>query len=135
MPPTIQNKHNRRDRAKILDGAGEQSKGLVTFDVNNATRYYSAVIRSFRDKETKKVFRRSVSRRLPQQLQRAALRRLLILDAAESLDDLRVPPGNRLERLSGKRSGQYSIRINRQWRICFLWKDGDALEVEIVDYH
>jgi len=64
-----------------------------------------------------------------------ALRKLAMLDAAESLDDLRVPPGNRLEKLSGKRTGQHSIRINDQWRICFEWRDGDAHQVEIVDYH
>jgi toxin HigB-1 len=64
-----------------------------------------------------------------------ALRKLVMLDAAESLDDLRVPPGNRLEKLSGKRAGQHSIRINDQWRICFEWRDGDAHQFEIVDYH
>jgi proteic killer suppression protein len=64
-----------------------------------------------------------------------ALRKLVMPDAAESLDDLRVPPGNRLEKLSGKRSGQHSIRINDQWRICFEWRDGDAHQIEIVDYH
>jgi proteic killer suppression protein len=68
-------------------------------------------------------------------LQRAALRKLLLLDAAESLHDLRVPPGNRLEKLAGDREGQYSIRINDQWRVCFLWKDGGAHDVEITDYH
>lgn len=69
------------------------------------------------------------------QVQRVALRKLVILDGAESLEDLRVPPSNRLEKLSGDRRGQYSIRINDQWRICFVWKDGDAYEVEITDYH
>jgi proteic killer suppression protein len=68
-------------------------------------------------------------------LQRAALRKLLLLDAAESLDDLRVPPGNRLEKLAGDREGQYGIRINDQWRLCFRWEEGNALDVEIVDYH
>jgi proteic killer suppression protein len=93
------------------------------------------MIRSFRDRESEKIFRRERSRRLPSGVQRVALRKLLILDAAESLDDLRVPPGNRLEKLSGARPGQYSIRINDQWRICFVWKDGDPYEVEITDYH
>jgi len=65
----------------------------------------------------------------------AGLRKLLVLDAAESLNDLRVPPGNRLEKLSGSRSGQHSIRVNDQWRVCFRWSDGDAHDVEIVDYH
>ena len=68
-------------------------------------------------------------------LQRAALRKLLVLDAAETIGDLRVPPGNRLEKLSGKRVGPHSVRINDQWRICFRWREGDAYEVEIVDYH
>jgi toxin HigB-1 len=68
-------------------------------------------------------------------VQRAGLRKLLILDAATSLEDLRTPPGNRLEKLSGQRSGQYSIRINNQWRVCFQWNAGDAFDVEIVDYH
>jgi toxin HigB-1 len=73
-------------------------------------------------------------RRWSPELQRAALRKLLILDAADELIDLRVPPGNRLEKLSGDRAGQYCIRINDQWRVCFEWRDGDAYEVEIVDY-
>ena len=93
------------------------------------------MIRSFADKGTAKVFRRQRVRALPPKLQRVALRRLLVLDAAERLDDLRVPPGNRLENLSGNRRGQHSIRINDQWRICFRWDRGDAHDVEIVDYH
>ena len=93
------------------------------------------MIRSFRDRETEKLFRRERSRALPGALQRIALRKLLQLDAAESLDDLRVPPGNRLERLRGERAGQYSIRINDQWRVCFVWRGNEACEVEVVDYH
>jgi proteic killer suppression protein len=93
------------------------------------------VIRSFRDRETKKVFERERSRRLSPDVQRRAHRKLLLLDAAEALDDLRVPPGNRLERLSGDRAGQYSIRVNDQWRVCFRWERGDAYDVEIADYH
>ena len=93
------------------------------------------MIQSFRDADTEKVFRRERSRRLPPDVLRRALRKLLLLDAADSLDDLRIPPGNRLERLSGDRSGQYSVRINEQWRICFRWSRGDAYEVEITDYH
>ena len=93
------------------------------------------MIRGFRDSETEKVFRGEHSRKLPTNLQRAAQRKLAMLDAATSLQDLRVPPGNRLERLSGDRRGQHSIRINEQWRICFRWLRGDANEVEIVDYH
>jgi len=93
------------------------------------------VIRSFCDRETEKVFRRDRSRRLPPNVQRQAHRKLLVVDAAQALDDLRVPPGNRLERLSGDRKGQYSIRVNDQWRICFRWERGDAYDVEIADYH
>ena len=93
------------------------------------------MIRSFRDAETEKVFRRDPSRRLPPDLQRRAHRKLLVLDAADVLEELRIPPGNRLERLSGDRLGQYSIRINDQWRICFRWNRGDAFDVEITDYH
>ena len=93
------------------------------------------MIKSFRDADTQKVFERQRVRRWSLQLQRAGLRKLLILDAAEELADLRVPPGNRLEKLSGDRAGQYSIRINDQWRICFEWRQGDACEVEIADFH
>ena len=93
------------------------------------------MIQSFRDAETEKVFRRKRSRRFPADVLRRALRKLLLLDAADRLDDLRIPPGNRLERLSGARRGQHSIRINDQWRICFRWSRGDADEVEITDYH
>jgi proteic killer suppression protein len=93
------------------------------------------MIKSFRDKQTERLFSRRPLKKLGPQVQRVALRKLLILDAAVTLDDLRVPPGNRLEKLVGDRQGQHSIRINDQWRICFEWSDGDAYEVEIVDYH
>lgn len=93
------------------------------------------MIRSFRDSETERLFIRQGSRRLPPEIARAGLRKLVLLHSVESLQDLRTPPGNRLERLSGDREGQHSIRINERWRICFVWKDGDAYEVEIVDYH
>ncbi|MDI6768226.1 MAG: type II toxin-antitoxin system RelE/ParE family toxin [Anaerolineales bacterium] len=93
------------------------------------------MIRTFADKETEKLFRRTYSRKLPQNVQRAARLKLEILDAAEVLQDLRVPPGNRLEKLSSDREGQHSIRINDQWRICFVWKEGNAYDVEITDYH
>ncbi len=93
------------------------------------------MIRSFRGKDAEKIFLREGSRNLPAKLQRAAQRKLAILDGAESLQDLRSPPGNRLEKLHGDRRGQHSIRINQQWRICFRWFDGDAEDVEIVDYH
>ena len=93
------------------------------------------MIRSFADKETEKVFNRQFSRRLPTDIQRIARRKLEILAAAERLEDLRIPPANRLEKLSGDREGQHSIRINQQWRICFEWQESDAYNVEIVDYH
>ena len=93
------------------------------------------MIRSFADKEAKRLFLREFSQQFSADLHRSAWRKLAMLDAAESLEDLRVPPGNRLEKLSGDRVGQYSIRINDQWRICFRWSKGDAYEVEIADYH
>jgi len=93
------------------------------------------VIQSFKDTEAEKIFARQRSRRLPPDIQQVALRKLRMLNRAQTLQDLRVPPANRLERLSGDRSGQYSIRINEQWRICFEWRDGHAWRVEITDYH
>jgi proteic killer suppression protein len=93
------------------------------------------VIRTFRDPDSERVFARERSRRLPLELHRAAHKKLVLLHAAESLQDLRIPPGNRPEKLSGDREGQYSIRIDDRWRICFVWRQRDAYEVEIVDYH
>ena len=93
------------------------------------------MIRNFKDKEAEKIFVRQRSRRLPPDIQQVALRKLRMLHRAQSLQDLLIPPAIRLERLSGDRAGQYSIRINSQWRICFGWEDGDATDVEIVDYH
>lgn len=93
------------------------------------------MIRSFKSKETEKIFKRQRSRKLPQEIQQVALRKLRMLNRAVTLNDLRVPPANRLERLSGDRKGQYSIRINQQWRVCFEWRNSDAYNVEIVDYH
>lgn len=93
------------------------------------------MIRSFRDRDTDRLFRREPIRRFPPDVHRAALRKLFLLDAAESLEDLRMLPGNRLEKLRGDRAGKHSIRVDDQWRVCFRWKDGDAEDVEIVDYH
>jgi proteic killer suppression protein len=93
------------------------------------------MIKSFRDKETEKIFNRYFSSKLPQNIQNIARKKLIILDAVTEIEDLRVPPGNRLEALKGNRKGQHSIRINDQWRICFKWKDGDSYNVEITDYH
>ena len=93
------------------------------------------MIKSFFSREVQKIYEREYSRRLPRLIQKIAMRKLWMIDAATSLDDLRVPPANHLEKLSGKRKGQYSIRINKQWRICFKWREGNAYDVEIVDYH
>jgi len=93
------------------------------------------VIKSFKSKEEEKIFNRQHSQKLPQGIQRISLRKLWMIDAAITIDDLRIPPANRLEKLSGDRKGQHSIRINKQWRICFEWKNGDAYDVEIADYH
>ena len=93
------------------------------------------MIKSFKDKEAEKIFNRQVSRKLPRDIQQVALRKLRMINRAIRLNDLRVPPKNRLEKLKGNRSGQYSIRINDQWRICFIWEEPDAYNVEIVDYH
>jgi proteic killer suppression protein len=93
------------------------------------------VIRSFRDADTERVWNRQFSRRLPADIQRVAKRKLDLIAAADRIEDLRVPPGNRLEALRGDRAGQYSVRINDQWRVCFRWVDGAAEDVEITDYH
>ena len=93
------------------------------------------MIRSFRNRDTAAIWEGQVGRRVPRDIQDRALRKLRQLDAARTLDDLRNPPGNRLETLRGNRSGQMSLRINDQWRICFVWRNGDAVDVEIVDYH
>lgn len=93
------------------------------------------MIKTFRDRRTQHVFEREPVRRWSRELQRAALRKLLILDAADRLADLRTPPGNQLEKLSGDGASEYSIRVNDQWRICFRWVDEDAHDVEITDYH
>ncbi|MBN1395530.1 MAG: type II toxin-antitoxin system RelE/ParE family toxin [Pirellulales bacterium] len=93
------------------------------------------MIKSFKDSETEKVHRRLYAKRFPRAVQPAALRKLRMLNNAHSLTDLQSPPGNSLERLKGNRAGQHSIRINDQWRVCFRRHEGDAQEVEIVDYH
>jgi proteic killer suppression protein len=93
------------------------------------------MIRSFACAETEKIWNEQNSRRFPPEIQRTALRKLIMIHSANRIDRLRVPPANRLEKLRGNREGQYSIRINQQWRICFIWHEGDAYDVEIVDYH
>jgi len=93
------------------------------------------MIKSIRDPETEKIFRRERSRKLPPEIQQPSYRKLRYLHNTRDLNDLRTPPSNRLEKLKGDRQGQHSIRINDRWRICFIWKANDAYEVEIVDYH
>jgi proteic killer suppression protein len=93
------------------------------------------MIKSFKCKETEKLFDRKWENRIPREIQRVALRKLEYIKTATNVTDLRIPPGNHFEKLKGKRSGQYSIRINDQWRVCFNWKDGNAYNVEITDYH
>lgn len=93
------------------------------------------MIKSFKSKEAEKIYHRERSKKLPQDIQQVALRKLRMINNAQVLADLRVPPANRLEKLKGQRDGQYSIRINDQWRICFIWEDGNAFAIEIVDYH
>lgn len=97
--------------------------------------YNMIVIKTFADKETEKVYHQTFSKKLPQSIQKVALRKLIMIDNAGCLEDLRIPPANRLEALSGNRSGQFSIRINEQYRICFVFEGNDFYDVEIVDYH
>jgi len=93
------------------------------------------MIKTFKCKETQKIFRRQYSRKLPSDIQKAAFRKLRMINRSYTLSDLKVPPANRLEMLAGRRKGQYSIRINDQWRICFRWIDNNAFDIEITDYH
>ena len=101
----------------------------------NAFVYYAFVIRSFRCRDTERIFYRQFVRRFPSSIQQRAFMKLNAIDAATRLEELRLPPSNRLEALKGDRKGQHSIRINSQWRVCFVWRAGDAEDVEIVDYH
>ncbi len=93
------------------------------------------MIRTFKDKETEKIFNQLISKKLPISIQKTALRKLIMMDNSKSLNDLRIPPSNHLEMLVGDREGQLSIRINQQYRICFVYSNGDCYDVEIVDYH
>ncbi len=120
-----------------LDYQGNHRNFLKILLTRNVIRYIIRryMIKTFKCKETESIFRREYSRKLPHNIQRVALRKLRMIDRSETLNDLKIPPANVLEKLLGDRKGQYSIRINDQWRICFHWKDSNALEVEIVDYH
>jgi proteic killer suppression protein len=107
----------------------------LTLAVKRAMGYHHVVIKSFKCKETEKIFNLESSRKIPPGIQQIALRKLRMLHRSTSVADLKIPPANRLEKLSGNRGGQWSIRVNDQWRICFEWHDGHAFRVEIVDYH
>jgi toxin HigB-1 len=107
----------------------------MLFDNHKQFVYYLCMIQSFADSETKKFFETGKSRRFPPDIRKRSTMRLIQLNAAMSLEDLRIPPSNHLEALTGDMKGQWSIRVNEQWRICFSWKNGDAYEVAIVDYH
>ncbi len=118
-----------------LENEMQNGSSILPLVVINGQRYGTSMIKSFRDRDTERLFKRERIRKLPTRLHRIGLRKLLILDAADTLTDLKLPPGNRLEKLKGDRAGQHSIRINEQWRVCFRWRDGDACDVEITDYH
>ena len=108
---------------------------MITLGGITVKRYAHRMIQSFRDRDTERLFRRERVKRFGPDVQRRGLRKLRMLDAATVLADLRIPPANRLEKLRGDRAGQHSIRVNQQWRVCFVWRAGNAYEVEIVAYH
>jgi toxin HigB-1 len=112
-----------------------RQRSLITLAIHNDHRYHQLMIASFRDADAEKLWKTGRSRRVPANLRRPAARKLAILNAATTLDSLKKPPGNRLEALTRDRLGQHSIRINDQYRVCFVWKEGNAYDVEIVDYH
>jgi toxin HigB-1 len=115
--------------------AGRRAAGMLMLDVTDASRYYWEVIQSFADDTTERVWNRERAPRLGADIQRAAQKKLRQLNAADNINDLRIPPGNRLEKLVGSRAGQHSIRINDQYRICFVWTRQGPADVEITDYH
>ncbi|HUZ41929.1 MAG TPA: type II toxin-antitoxin system RelE/ParE family toxin [Acidimicrobiales bacterium] len=131
--------HNPLERAtriELVFSAGETESDREPYLAPyNVMRYSDEVLLSFGDKTTERVWQRERVRAFDQELLRSALRKLLILDAAEQLEDLTIPPGNRLENLRGDRVGQHSIRINQQWRICFRWTTAGPEDVSIIDYH
>jgi proteic killer suppression protein len=107
----------------------------VTLAVSIGSRYYHQVIHSFRGKDAEAIWGRRYVKRLSPELAKLTYNKLALINAAESINDLRVPPGNRLEKLAGDRAGQHSVRVNDQWRVCFTWNAGGASDVELVDYH
>ena len=108
---------------------------MVTLGVITAMRYYDVMIKSFRGKAAAAIFERRRIKGVPLEISRQALLKLRVLDSVDALEELRQPPGNHLEALKGDRAGQYSIRVNKRWRLCFVWTGSDAEEVELVDYH
>lgn len=124
-----------RQRWNIRSGDKSERVDDCPVDMYTESRHNILMIRSIADKETEKVYNQVFSKKLPHDIQRIALRKLIMLDNARTLEDLKVPPANRLEKLHGDREGQYSIRINDQFRICFNFASGDASNMEITDYH
>jgi len=126
---------SRRPFASARAGRGKADLSDRSLDIASEVHYYCVVIVSFRGREAEKIWNGYYSKRFPSDIQRAAKRKFLILHASIRLEDLKIPPGNRLHPLSGDRKGQWSISINDQWRICFEWREGNAFNVEITDYH
>ena len=123
-------------RGTLTNSYGTQTyHPSVSLDDNIAIRYALEMITSFRDEATETVWKGEFTKKLPNQIQSVARRKLRMVNNARSINDLRIPPNNRLEMLAGDRAGQWSIRINDQWRLCFVWNDGQAERVEICDYH
>ncbi len=117
------------------DAMGFQDLAKRRLDLCHVTQYARLVIKTFADKQTEQFYVTGKSRRVPPDVARRVLRKLTAIDAAEQVELLRVPPGNRLHALGGDRAGQFSVSVNDQWRICFRFEDGDAYDVEICDYH
>lgn len=132
-----QNSENKNRCPRCLTVIIDVSKVRFGSDCFTCTHKTGIIvmIKSFSDKETEKIFDQHFSRRLPQNIQQIALRKMIMIDNAGCLEDLMVPPGNRLDMLQGDRKGRYSIRINQQYRICFRYRNGDFYDVEIIDYH
>ena len=131
----ILHQERARQRRSGPGQAGRTEPGIVPLAILNDSRYYSYVIRSFADADTEMLWDTGKSRRIPANIRSSALKKLSLLDSAEALADLTEPPGNHLEALAKNRRGQHSIRINKQFRLCFVLRLGNAYEVEIVDYH
>lgn len=134
-PPERVAEWSKREQSRSATPRCYRMRREFHLDKCHVTPYTLSVIKTFADKETQRIYRTGESRRLPIDLVRRAIRRLEYIDLANTLNDLRVPSGNRLHRLKKERKGQHAIAINEQWRICFRFVDGDAYDVEITDYH